>query len=504
MAPPLGASFRCSPGITEMIGKILKALFLGVVLIAVVVVIKTMLFVPPTLEPRQSVSYVIDEQSIVRHMSEAITFQTISHGDDSNTPREPFEDFIAWLAETYPLVHSQLSNERIAQYSLLYKWPGSDTGSKPILLTAHYDVVPVPQSSADQWQHQPFAGEVEDGVVWGRGALDDKSAVIALMEAVTLLLESGQEPRQDVYIAIGHDEEVGGYEGAAAIVSTLKQRGIQFEWSLDEGSFVLDGIIPGLDVPLAGINLAEKGFLTIEIIARSEGGHSSMPPHDMAIYMLTEVLNDLHETPFALHMDSGPSIEMYLAIARYMPFKKRMVFANRWLFGPLLESALTKNPIAAAMLHTTIAPTMLNAGIKANVLAPEARATVNLRIHPQDDVVEVVASLRRTIERDGVTIDILNKAPASPISRAGSAGFARLANVARMTFGDVIVAPGLTIAGTDSKHYGEVSDDSYRFNPMVIDSADLATFHGVNERISIDNLVKATSFYAALIMEAGH
>ena len=195
---------------------------------------------------------------------------------------------------------------------------------------------------------------------------------------------------------------------------------------------------------------------------------------------------------------------MYLAIARYMPFKKRMVFANRWLFGPLLERALTKNPIAAAMLHTTIAPTMLNAGIKANVLAPEARATVNLRIHPQDDVDEVIASLRDTIERDGVTIDILNKAPASPISRASSAGFARLANVARKTFGNVVVAPGLTIAGTDSKHYQAISDDSYRFNPMVIDSEDLATFHGVNERISIDNLVKATSFYATLIMEPGH
>jgi len=484
-----------------VIKKLFALLFIAAIIVSAVVVIRTALFVPKELPPLEPVVFAIDAQSITRHMSEAITFPTVSYGNDENTPTEPFENFITWLAETYPLVHSRLSPQRIAQYSLLYRWQGNGAGGKPILLTAHYDVVPVPQSSRDQWQHEPFAGEVEDGAVWGRGALDDKSAVIAIMEALTLLLESGQEPRQDVYIAIGHDEEVGGYEGAAGIVAELKQRGIQFEWSLDEGSFVLDGIIPGLDIPLAGINLAEKGFLTIEIIARSEGGHSSMPPHDMAIYMLTDVLNDLHETPFALHMDSGPSIEMYLAVARHMPFKKRMVFANRWLFGPLLENALTQSPIAGAMLRTTIAPTMLQAGIKANVLAPEARATVNLRIHPQDDVDEVVASLRHTIERDGVTINILNKAPASSISRAGSTGFARLATVARKTFGDVIVAPGLTIAGTDSKHYGEVSDDSYRFNPMVIDSTDLATFHGVNERISIDNLVRATSFYAALIME---
>ncbi len=487
-----------------MLKKLFALLFITVVVVSGIVIIRTILFVPKTLSPLEPVTYAIDEQSITRHMSEAITFPTVSFGGGKPIPREPFEGFIAWLAETYPLVHSQLSTERIAQYSLLYQWKGNGTGGRPILLTAHYDVVPVPQSSRDQWQHDPFAGEVGGGMVWGRGALDDKSAVIAIMEALTLLLERGDVPQQDVYIAIGHDEELGGQEGAASMVSELKQRGIQFEWSLDEGSFVLDGIIPGLEVPLAGINLAEKGFLTIEIIAKSEGGHSSMPPQDMAIYKLSEVLNDLHETPFALHMTSGPSIEMYLAIARYMPFNKRMVFANRWLFGPLLEKALTKNPIAAAMLHTTIAPTMLNAGIKANVLAPEARATVNLRIHPQDDVDEVIASLRSTIERDGVTIDILNKAPASPISRAGSAGFARLASVARKTFGRVVVAPGLTIAGTDSKHYGLVSDDAYRFNPMVIDSKDLATFHGVNERISIDNLVKATSFYATLIIESDH
>jgi len=485
-----------------MLRKLITFLLIVVAVIAAVVVTRTMLFVPQIQTAQTPVSYVIDEQAVVSHMSEAITFQTVSYGDDKNTPREPFESFIAWLAETYPLVHSQLSTERIAQYSLLYHWQGNGTGGKPILLTAHYDVVPVPESSRDQWQHEPFMGEVEDGLVWGRGALDDKSAVIALMEALTLLLNNGHEPNRDIYIAIGHDEEVGGLKGAAGIVSVLESRNIRFAWSLDEGSFVLDGIIPGLQSPLAGINLSEKGFLTIKITARSVGGHSSMPPRDMAIYTLAEVLTDLHNTPFDTHLASGPSAEMYMEIARYMPFSKRMLFANQWLFRPILVKALTASPVGSAMLRTTIAPTMLQAGIKENVLAPEAVATVNLRIHPQDDVDDIISSLKQLIERDGVTVDVLNAAPASSISSSNSAGFITLSSVTGMVFGDVVVAPGLTIAGTDSKHYEKISDDSYRFNPMRINSEDLATFHGVNERISIDNLLKATSFYAVLIAES--
>jgi len=484
-----------------MLRKLLTVLAIAVIVVIAIVITRTVLFVPQLHSPETSKSYAINEQSVVRHMSEAITYPTVSFGGKENTPREPFENFIAWLAEAYPLVHSQLTTERIGQYSLLYQWKGSASGRKPVLLTAHYDVVPVPRSSRDQWQHTPFGGEVEDGSVWGRGALDDKSAVIAIMEALTLLLSSGHEPQRDIYVAFGHDEEVGGTEGAGRIVSELIERGVGFEWSLDEGSFVLDGIVPGLDAPLASINLSEKGYLTVRIVAKSAGGHASMPPRDVAIYMLAEALNDLHDSPFAAHLDSGPSAEMYAEIALHMPFSRRMLFANKWLFGPLLEQALTKSPVGGAMLRTTIAPTMLQAGIKDNVLAPEAMATVNLRIHPQDNIEDVVASLRRTIERDGVTLSITTEAPPSPVSSDSSAGFTALATVTRKIFGDVVVAPGLTIAGTDSKHYQAVSEDSYRFNPMIIDSEDLATFHSINERISIDNLIKATSFYAALIEE---
>ncbi len=277
---------------------------------------------------------------------------------------------------------------------------------------------------------------------------------------------------------------------------------MRFAWSLDEGSFVLDGIIPGLEMPLASVNVSEKGYLTIEIIAKSQGGHSSMPPRDMAIYTLAEVLGDLHDSPFETYLESGPSAEMYTEVARYMPFAKRMLFANRWLFGPLLESILTANPTGAAMLRTTIAPTMLRAGIKENVLAPEATATVNLRIHPQDQVDDVVARLKQIIERDGVTVQVIGDAPPSPISSAETAGFRAITEATREIFGEVVTAPGLTIAATDSKHYQEISDNSYRYIPMVVTTDDIAAFHGVNERISIDNLVKATSFYAALIRKA--
>ncbi len=482
-----------------MIRSLMKTLLALLVVVIAVVVVRTMSFVPAEKEEVKLVDHTLDLQSISQHMAEAIRYKTISFGEGLDTPREPFEGFIGWLAETYPQVHDKLSMERLGDYSLLYKWQGSSSGKKPIMLTGHYDVVPVPQATRDQWEHAPFSGDIDNTHVWGRGALDDKSAVIAMMEAVTLLLEQSFTPQRDIYIAFGHDEEVGGDEGAARIVDYFKQKNIQLAWTLDEGSFVLDGIVPGLDEPMASINLSEKGYLTIEIIAKSNGGHASMPPENIAIYSLVDALTDLHNSPFQTYLDSGPSAKMYAEVALHLPFVKRMLFANKWMFGSLLKSVLVKSPAGAAMLRTTIAPTMLRAGIKENVLAPEAIATINLRIHPQDDVDDVVAQLRQVVERDGVSVKVLRKVAASPVSSDTSEGFLSLVDATKASYGSIIIAPGLTIAATDSKHYQEVADDSYRFNPMMVDSQGLTTFHGVNERISIENLQKATGFYMTLI-----
>jgi carboxypeptidase PM20D1 len=452
-----------------------------------------------SLEPIERVEIEVDEERIAGHLAEAIRFRTISPGPPAVRDPAPFEAFISWAASAYPEVHSSLELDRIGGLSLLFTWPGRNPDAAPILLTAHYDVVPVNPGSESDWSHPPFAGVVEDGVVWGRGALDDKGAVIALLEAVTALLEEGFEPERTIYIAFGHDEEIGGAEGAGAIVDHLLMRGVRPEWSLDEGSYILEGILPGLAAPVASINVAEKGYLTIELVARGQGGHSSMPPGETAVGTLARAITRLQDNPMPGGLD-GLTGEFFEALAAEMPLLARIAVANRWLFGGLIEQQLGGLGSANAMLRTTTAPTMLVGSIKENVLPTEAIGTVNFRLHPRDRVEDVLEHVRTVVDDDRVEIRVSRAGnEASAVSSTESQGFRDIAQSAQEVHGPMIVAPGLTVGGTDSRHWSRVAIDAYRFNPMRVGSEDIAGFHGTDERMTVENLAQGTRSYIRLI-----
>jgi carboxypeptidase PM20D1 len=482
--------------------KILGALALAVLVLTAVVVVRTLAFTPREVEPVERVDVAVDAAGVTARLSEALQFRTISHQQPTPIDSAAFEQFQSFLEQTYPDVHGSLRRERIAGYSLLYTWPGQNPELEPILLTAHYDVVPIIPGTEGEWEHAPFGGVVAGGYVYGRGAQDDKSAVVALLEATTILLRTGFRPERTILMSFGHDEELGGDEGAAGVVAHLKERGIHLAWSLDEGSFLIDGIVPGLDQPAASINVAEKGYVSLDLVARGEGGHSSMPPDRTAVDVLAEALVALRDAPMPGGLD-GLSDAMYEDMARHMSFGRRLLFANRWLFGGLLESFLADNPTANAMMRTTTAPTMLSASVKENVLPIEAIATVNFRVHPRDSVDGVVDHVRRAVAHDRLEVRLRQGSDASSVSSTESEGYAHIVLALRETYGDVIVAPGLTIGGTDSRHYGAIASDSYRFNPMVVTSDDISGFHGTNERISTDNLVRATAFYVQLMRHGG-
>tara|TARA_B100002003_G_scaffold81050_1_gene75714 strand:+ start:4641 stop:6104 length:1464 start_codon:yes stop_codon:yes gene_type:complete len=431
---------------------------------------------------------------IATHLSQAIQFRTISHEQKASSASTEFTAFIDWLAKTYPLLHQQFSLQRLNDYTLLYKWQGKQS-DRAVLLSAHYDVVPVTGES--DWTYPPFDGMIAEDYIWGRGALDDKSAAIALMEAATLLLSSGFQPEQDIYIALTHDEEIGSQNGARAVAEQLRSNAVNVAWSLDEGSFVLDGMIPGITTPVASINVAEKGYLTLELVAHGQGGHSSMPPQETAVSILAAAIVKLKENPVPGGLE-GLSKEMYLNLGKHMDFGKRILFANTWLFKPVIESVMGSLPSGNAMLRTTTAPTMLSGSVKANVLPTIATAKVNFRLHPRDSVASLTEWVRTVIDDDRIDINAIQPAEASAISSSTEQGFIQIAQQARRVHGDVIVVPGLTIAATDSRYYGQITN-AYRFNPMVIDNQDLAGFHGINERISIDNMTKAVSFYIGLM-----
>lgn len=270
--------------------KLLSLLVVIVTLFITIVVIRTLIFTAPESKLKAVKQVTVDAKRVSEHLSQAIQYRTVSAQLRTNPEHEQFEGFIHWLAKTYPSVHKRLKPKKIGRYSMLYIWQGTQPDLPPILLSAHYDVVPVLPGSESLWSHQPFAGVVDDTHIWGRGALDDKSGVIAIMEAASLLVAKDYQPTRTVYLSITHDEEVGGKAGAKKVVEYLKENNIELAWSIDEGSFLLDGFFPGVELPVANINVAEKGSMRIELIAKGKGGHSSIPPKETAVGILSNAI----------------------------------------------------------------------------------------------------------------------------------------------------------------------------------------------------------------------
>ncbi|MFT6315608.1 MAG: carboxypeptidase PM20D1 [Candidatus Azotimanducaceae bacterium] len=493
--------------------KLFVSVATAVAVFAGVILIRTMLHTPASqTDDIQTIEITVDDTLIAEHLSQAIQIPTISFQSNNNGDFQPFTDFIQWVKLTYPEVNESLGLE-VFGYSMLYRWEGVDPDLQPILLTGHYDVVPVIPGTESQWQHPPFAGEISDGIIWGRGALDDKSAVIAMLEAATLLLQQGYAPTRTIYFSFGHDEEKGGNTGAAAITEHLAQQQVQLAWSLDEGSFVFDGVLPGINKLVAPINVAEKGTVTLVVAAKGAGGHSSMPPKQTAVGVLAAAITKLENNPMAGGLE-GISLDMLDTISRDMAFVPRMLFANRWLFGGLLEDQLSNVSTTNAVLRTTTAPTMLTGSIKTNVLPIEATATVNFRIHPRDSVKDVIDHVKFVVADENIEVRALGGAGfsgstvtdmelagngASAVSDKDSAGFKLIAASIKEVYGDVVVTPGLMVAASDSRHYSKVSDNAFRFNPMVVTSKDISGFHGTNEKISVVNMAQGTRTYMQII-----
>jgi carboxypeptidase PM20D1 len=436
----------------------------------------------------------------VGRLAEAIRFPTVSHQDPAQRQRDVFLGFHEFLARSFPRVHAELEREVVAGLSLLYTWPGRDASRAPILLTSHFDVVPVVPETLDDWEHSPFEGVVAGGFVWGRGAIDDKAGVLATLEAVEGLLAEGFVPAQTVYLAFGHDEEIGGDEGAAGIAKLLRERGVRLVFSLDEGLVVTEGIVPGVTQPVALVGIAEKGYVTLRITAHAAGGHSSRPTGDSAIGKLAAAITALEANPMPARVD-GPAAQMLDAIAPHASFPLGFVLGNRALFGPLVTSRLAADPSSNALIRTTTAVTMLEAGVKENVLPPTASAIVNFRLVPGDTVRQVEEHVRSVVGPE-IAIETIRGDEASKVADAGSPSFAVVRRSIEAVFPDALVVPGLVLGGTDTKHYGQVAEQAYRFAPMRARPEDVPRAHGTNERIAVANYAEMIRFYATLLREA--
>ena len=447
----------------------------------------------------------VDAETAAVHLSQVIQFPTItlSAGDPRPGTEQPWLDLQSWLKTTYPAFHAAAERETVpGGYTLLYTWQGSDPSLKPLLLMAHQDVVPVNIGTEGDWTGAPFAGEIIDGYVYGRGTIDDKGSLVGIFEALDSLAASGFSPNRTVLVMLGHDEEVSG-SGAQAGVALMKSRGIEPVMALDEGLMVVS------PSPLSGktmgyVGIAEKGYMTVTITALGEGGHSSTPPRDSATVRLSRALIALDENQMEADMSRPPTSDFLYANAPDMGFVQKFAVANQWLLGGLVEDGLSNIPVGNAMIRTTTAPTMLVGSAKDNVLAQRAIATVNFRIHPNDtteSVLEHVRHVTRNIE--GLEIAMAEGgigSEASPVSPIDNLAYGVLAAVATEVGDGAPVTPALVVGATDSRYAAEITSNIYRFAPAIMSPDELTGFHGTNERISVANVGRLARGYAQIVM----
>lgn len=469
--------------------KILSALLLVAVVVAGILVFNTLTLSSRQVEPETLQAVSIPDR-VYENLSGAIQFPTVSMSEDAIPDSAAFHGFHEFLRKTFPLVHEKLTLEKINEYSLLYTWNGTDASQKPVILMSHQDVVPVDGPTLAEWEAGPFEGKITDTHIIGRGTLDDKGSLMAVLESVEMLLRENHTPTRTLYLAFGHDEEVGGSNGAGAIAAHLKAKGVDAAMALDEGGFLAEGMIPGIEKPVAMVNLAEKGFASFRLIVRTNGGHSSQPPKENTIGMLARAIVDLenNQLPYKL---VEPINYQFEYMGAELPFFKKMAFANPWLF---------KKPILEALnAHTTTAPTIIEGGVKNNVIPTMAEATINFRILPGETIESVQEHIQATVGSKIQVEPVGFLANPSQVSGIDSEAFKNLELTIRSVFPDAIVVPGLVGGGTDARYFYDLADEVYRFYPIRINQESFTRFHGIDEKISKENYRELIEFTYHLI-----
>ena len=482
-----------------MLKRVLLALLLAVLALGGAVAVNTWRTPSRQLQVPAAQRLAVDAQAAAQRLSGAIPMRTISSFEDAQLNASEFQKLHAYLAQQFPKLHATLKREVVGQHALLYTWAGSDAAAKPIALMAHQDMVPIAPGTESAWEVDPFAGLIKDGFIWGRGTGDNKGNLLAQMEAIEALIASGFKPRQTVYLVMGDDEEVSGLRGALPIAELLKSRGVRLDWVLDEGLLVTEGVLSGIDKPVALIGVAEKGYGTFFLSLDTVPGHASMPPSQSAIGTLSAALAKLEANPMPASL-TGVAADMFGTLAPEMHGANRILLSNLWLFGPLVQRQLEKGASTNAMLRTTTALTIVRAGNKDNVLPGRAEAAVNFRILPGDSLATVEQHIRKTIANEAITIKAYpGNAEPTPVASSTSASYRTLQQAVQQAFPEAAVVPGLYIAGSDSRHFVDVADNVYRFSPIRARNDDLKRFHGTNERLSIANYVEMIQFYHQLL-----
>ena len=463
---------------------------------AAVILARTLMFTPKAQERTEFEDVAPSSDRAVQNLAALIRCRTVSNEDSALEDDAEFEKLVSLLPSLYPKVYETCTLQHFPGRGLLFRWQGKAAG-QPAVLMAHYDVVPVEE---ENWSKPPFEAVIEDGVMWGRGTLDTKVTFNGILSAAEELIGQGFQPERDIYFAFSGGEEVNG-PGAQNIVHWFRGQGIEPSLVLDEGGAVVEDVFPGVSGQCALIGIAEKGMLNLEYAITGAGGHASAPAPHTPVGKLSMACAKVEKHPFKMHI-TKPVQEMFDTLGRHSSFLYRMIFANLWAFGWVLDLLTRKTGGELnALLRTTVAFTQMKGSKAPNVIPPNASMISNLRLNPADSVDGAMAYIRRVIGDEDVKLTNLHSMEPSRISRTDCEGWRVVADACAGTWRGCIVSPYLMVQCSDSRHYGEISDRVYRFSAMHMTAEERRLIHGNNERIRLESVGKAVEFFIRVMQQ---
>ena len=469
---------------------------LGIIILGIValIIIRTLLFTPKSNVQADTDEVSFDSDKAVNSLCELVRCKTVSNSDPSLEDDEEFSRLIDMLPSLYPKVFEKCTFFMFPDRGLLFKWEGKKHDN-PAVMMAHYDVVP---ANEEAWDKPAFEAIIEDGKIWGRGTLDTKVTFNGILSAADHLMKEGFVPENDVYFAFSGGEEVNG-AGAVHIVDYFEKNKINLAFVVDEGGAVVENVFPGVKAPCGLIGIAEKGMMNVQYKVKSPGGHASAPKPGSPLVALSRAVTKIEDNPFKAHI-TAPVAKLFDTLGRHSTFLYRMIFANLWLFSPILDLICKKSGGELnALMRTTVAFTQASGSSACNVIPPEASVVSNMRLNPKDNIKKAMTYLEKTVNDPNVEISLIGGMEPSRISRTDCPEYEKVASAVSSTWGGCLVAPYLMVQCSDSRHYGRISDKVYRFSAMDLTSEERATIHGNNERIRIETALRAVEFYIRLM-----
>lgn len=428
----------------------------------------------------------LNEEAAIAHLSKAIQCDTTGYVDLSRVKDEEFAKLHRHMKESYPCIMAYGSFEEIGK-SVLITLPGNDASLKPALFMSHQDVVPVVKGTENDWKYPPYSGAVEEGYIWGRGALDIKNMVFGILEAAEYILSHGKTFKRTVYLAFGEDEETLN-TGAAHIAQTLQSRGVRLEYVLDEGGGDISSAAcyGAPDVQVSGICLYEKGYADLKIDAFSKGGHSSNPYGGTSLAALAKAINAIVSAPLNAELPQCciKALEVLKPVITEEPMRTYVqdIEANK----ELILNYFSSSKELYNQVQTTIAPTMIQGGSEAgNVMPQNMSAVINFRLAPQDTIDALMEHCRELVD-PALKLSYIQANNASTPSNPDSYGYKKLVETLQFFYKDITFIPALSVGATDAHNYECICDCCLRYGPFLEESSiQHEGVHGTNERISI-------------------